>query len=250
MNKDIGYLRNPHLDGSPFFWPRGDVAILCIHGFTATTVEVRKIAAFFSEQGFTTRGPLLPGHGTNAAEMNKTTWKDWLSTAEKALLDLMRDYKKVFVLGESMGGLLALQLAAKYPSLLGVMVFAPAIKIKNLWLSKLIWRFKPLLQKGKPDPTIPQQSYSAFPVQAVSSLFDFQRLVKKELGQITIPVIIFQGKNDDTVDPMGAVYAYENIKSEDKDFVFLEESAHIILLDKQLLAVQDICHEFIISRVT
>lgn len=250
MDNEIGQLRNPHLDGTPFYWRRGKIAILCIHGFTATTVEVRKIAAYFSEQGYTTRGPLLPGHGTNALEMNKTNWKDWWSAAEAALLELMQDYTKIFVLGESMGGLLALRLAAKYPSLLGAMVFAPAIKIKNLWLSKFIWRFRPLINKGKPDPTIPQQSYSAFPLKAASSLLELQKIVKNELKEVKIPVIFFQGKKDDTVDPMGAVFAYESINHEDKDFVFLEESAHIILLDKQLPAIQELCSDFILTHLT
>ena len=249
MTEDIGPLRNPHFDGSAFFWPRGEIAILCLHGFTATTVEVRQIAAYFSDQGYTTRGPLLPGHGTSAMEMNHTTWRDWLSAAENTLLELMDTYDKVFILGESMGGLLTLYLAAQYPSLLGAMVFAPAIKIRNLWLTKFIWRFKPLIKKGKPNPQIPQQSYASFPLRAAASLLDLQRIVKNHLKKIKIPVIIFQGKLDDTIDPMGALYAYEYIRHEDKDFVYLEESSHIILLDKQLPVVQQICHDFILARL-
>ncbi len=245
MIKDPGYLRNPHLDGSPFYWRGGDVAVLCLHGFTATTVEVRKMATFLTEHGLTTRGPLLPGHGSNPFEMNTTNWQDWLDTAEEALKDLMQHYSKVFVLGESMGGLLTLHLAAKYPSLLGIMVFAPAIKISNLWLSKWIWPFKSHLKKGKPKDSIPQQSYTVFPLRAVASLYDFQQIVRKELNKVTVPALIFQGKLDDTVDPLGAVYAYENLGTPDKDFIFLEESSHIILLDRQLPQVQEICLEFI-----
>jgi len=245
MTKDPKYLRNPQLDGSPFYWPEGDVAVLCLHGFSATTVEVRKIAAYFRDQGITTSGPLLPGHGTNPFEMNKTRWEDWMGAAEKALLELMQHYKKIFVLGESMGGLLTLHLAAKYPSLLGIMVFAPAVKINKLWLSKVIWPLKPFMQKGKPKDSIPQQSYTVFPLKAAASLYDLQKIVRKELDQITVPAIIFQGKLDDTVDPLGAVFAYENLGSADKDFVFLEDSNHIILLDQQLAMVQEICLDFI-----
>jgi carboxylesterase len=182
-------------------------------------------------------------------EMNHTTWRDWLSAAENTLLELMDTYDKVFILGESMGGLLTLYLAAHYPSLLGAMVFAPAIKIRNLWLTKFIWRFKPLIKKGKPNPQIPQQSYASFPLRAAASLLDLQRIVKNHLKKIKIPVIIFQGKLDDTIDPMGALYAYEHIRHEDKDFVYLEESSHIILLDKQLPVVQQICHDFILARL-
>lgn len=250
MTVDPRYMRNPHLDGSPFFWKKdNDTAILCLHGFTATTVEVRKIASFLTEQGYTTLGPLLPGHGLDPFKMNNTGWRDWLGTAQSALQELMQNYSRIFVLGESMGGLLTLYLAAKYPSLLGVMVFAPAIKIRNLWLAKLIWPLKTHLNKGKPNDAIPQQSYTVFPLRAAASLYEFQRKVRKELGKINTPTIIFQGKLDDTVDPMGAVYAYDKINSTDKEFVFLQESAHIILLDKQLPQVQEICLDFV-QRLT
>lgn len=249
MNRNPQFLRNPQLDGSPFFWPKGEVAVLCLHGFTATTVEVRKIATFLSQQGFTTCAPLLPGHGTSPTEMNKTGWKDWLGTAESSLVDLMKNYQKIFILGESMGGLLALHLAAKYPTLLGALVFAPAIKIPRLWMSKFLWPFKSSMDKGKPNDSIPQQSYRVFPLKAASSLYDFQRIVRKELPAVTLPVIIFQGKMDDTVDPMGSVCAYERIASEDKEFVLLDQSAHIILLDSQLPQVQLTCQEFILSHM-
>lgn len=244
-SKATSFLRNPDLDGSSFFWPKGDVAILCLHGFTATTVEVRKIAAFFSEQGYTTLGPLLPGHGTDPFEMNKTGWKDWFETADRALKELSRSYSKIFILGESMGGLLTFHLAARNPNLLGIMVFAPAVRIKKLWLSKIIWPFKTYLKKGRPNESIPQQSYSVFPLRAASSLYDFQHIVRRELNRIDLPVIIFQGKQDDTVDPMGAVQAYQAISSSDKELVILEESAHIILLDQQLPQVEIICQKFI-----
>ena len=245
MTQEIHYLRNPHLDGNSFFWPKGDVAVLCLHGFTATTVEVRRMAEFLSQQGYTVKAPLLPGHGTTPMEMNKTGWKDWFGVAENTLKDLRKDYNKVFVLGESMGGLLTLHLAAKYPDISGILLFAPAVTISNLWLTKILWPFVPLMKKKPADNQLPQQSYSAFPLKAAASLYDFQKLVRAELKDITTPIRIFQGRNDDTIDPMGAVYAYERIGSEDKELIILNESCHLILLDKQMPQVQEMTHVFI-----
>ena len=239
------YLRNPHLDGSAFFWPNGDVAVLCLHGFTATTVEVRKMAEFLFEQGYTVKAPLLPGHGTSPIDMNKTRWQDWFAVAEESLKDLLMNYRKVLVLGESMGGLLTLHLAAKYPEVSGILLFAPAIRISNLWLAKFLWPFIPSLKKKPPDNDLPQQSYTAFPLRAAASLHKLQIIVHSELKNIYTPVRIFQGKHDDTIDPLGAVFAYERIGSEDKDLIILSESCHLILLDKQMPQVQEMTHEFI-----
>lgn len=248
MDKELSYLRNPQLDGSPFFWQEGPTAILCIHGFSATTVEVRKIAIFLRDHGYTTMAPLLPGHGSSPAELNQTTWHDWVSTAEESLANLKQEYERIFVLGESMGALVSLHLMANYPELLGGMLFAPALKIPNLWLSKLLWPFKASLRKGPPNESIPQQSYRVFPLKAASSLYEFQKIVRKELRNIQEPVILFQGTQDKTIDPTGAVEAYEQIGSDSRELVVLRESEHIILLDRQLPEVQQKCLEFILRN--
>lgn len=250
MILDPEIMKNPQLDGSPFFWQGNETAILCLHGFTATTVEVRKIAEFLHQQGFTVSAPLLPGHGTNPQELNQTKWMDWYLEAENSYLELAQRFSKVFVLGESMGGLLTLHLAANYPSISGIMVFAPAIRINYLWFSKFLWPFKKSLLKGKPNPVIPQQSYKVYPLKAASSLYDLQKRIMKELNQIQTPILIFQGKLDKTIDPIGAVILYEKIASKEKEFIFLESSEHIILLDKDLPTVQQICHDFIQSRAS
>jgi len=37
-------IHNPHLEGGPFVWEGNRLGILLIHGFTATTTEVRLLA--------------------------------------------------------------------------------------------------------------------------------------------------------------------------------------------------------------
>ncbi len=40
-------LRNPHLEGEPFFWEgpgSGPAGVLLVHGYTATPAEVRPLA--------------------------------------------------------------------------------------------------------------------------------------------------------------------------------------------------------------
>jgi len=238
-------LRNAHLDGSAFFWPKGDVAVLCLHGFTATTVEVRKMASYLFEQGYSVKAPLLPGHGTSPFEMNKTRWQDWFSVAEASYLELAEKYQKVFVLGESMGGLLTLHLAAQHSQVSGILLFAPAIKIKNSWLARFLWPIIPTLKKKPPNNDIPQQSYTEFPLRAAASLHVLQKIVRNEISQIRTPIRIFQGKQDDTIDPLGALYIHERIASDDKELIILTQSCHLILLDKQMPEVQCITKAFI-----
>jgi carboxylesterase len=87
MDKSI---RNPHLEGDSVFWQAGKTGVLLIHGYTATTVEVRLLGNHLREHGYTIHAPLLPGHGTTPQEMNRCKWQDWTNAVEQASSDSKR----------------------------------------------------------------------------------------------------------------------------------------------------------------
>ncbi len=240
--------QNPNADGKTFFWRANgnkNVAILLMHGFTATTVEVRPMAKFLNDQGYTVMGPLLPGHGISPEALNKVSYKDWLSSAEKSLQELTRDHKQVFLVGESMGALLSLWLAAKTPSISGILIFAPALRIRGLWRSRFIWPFVNFTKKKRIDLSSPWQGFNVVPLRAAAQLNQLQGLVRSNLISINQPILIFQGKLDQTIDPMGSVDVLDKVQSADKELVWLEESPHCILLGKQFELVCQLSLEFI-----
>lgn len=247
-NDAFTVFQNPSADGGSFLWEGkqgSDTAILLLHGFTATTVEVRPMARFLNDHGFTVQGTLLPGHGVSPEELNKVRYQDWIDIVEKNLETLLARYKKVYLLGESMGALLSLWLAAKTPTLTGVMIFAPALRIKGLWRSRLIWPFVKYMKKKRIDLTSPWQGFNVVPLQAAAQLNRLQAKVRSILHKIQQPILIIQGKLDHTIDPMGSLVVLENVRSTDKELVWLEDSPHVILLDKQFELVCELCLEFI-----
>ncbi|MBS1245743.1 MAG: uncharacterized protein H6R36_398 [Chloroflexi bacterium] len=90
-------IRNPHLEGDTFFWEGGPVGVLLIHGYTATTAEVRLLGRFLHERGYTVSGPLLPGHGTTPQAMNRCRWQDWTGAVEQAYRQISTRCDRVFV---------------------------------------------------------------------------------------------------------------------------------------------------------
>lgn len=240
--------QNPESDGGTFFWPgkpNQKTAVLLLHGFTATTVEVRPMAKFLNQQGFTVAGPLLPGHGVSPDELNHVHYSDWIAAAENTYLELCKNYEKVFVLGESMGGLCTLWLGAQHPEITGMMVFAPALNIHKLWESRLLWPFVRFMHKKNIDLSSPWQGYNVVPLRAAAQLHKFQRCIKKRLPDVQQPIIIFQGKLDKTIDPASSVEVLEWVSSVAKELVWLEDSSHCILLDKQMDFVKPLCLDFI-----
>lgn len=240
--------QNPESEGGSFLWPGKQdqkTAIMLLHGFTATTVEVRPMAKFLNDQGYTVAGPLLPGHGVSPEELIYTRYTDWISAVNNTYLELERKYEHVFVLGESMGGLCTLWLAAQYPKIAGVLVFAPALRIHNLWQTRLIWPFVHYKQKANIDLSSTWQGYNVVPLRAAAQLHKFQQLIKRRLPDIQQPIIVFQGKLDKTIDPLSSVEIIQRISSEEKELVWLEDSSHCILLDKQMDIVKRLSIEFI-----
>lgn len=90
---------NPRLRGDPFFWEGGPIGALLVHGFTATTAEVRPFARFLHARGFTVAGPLMPGHGTTPYALNHTPWTAWVQAAEEVYQKLRTCCEMAFISG-------------------------------------------------------------------------------------------------------------------------------------------------------
>jgi carboxylesterase len=229
-------LQNPELNGCSFLLNGSSTGVLLFHGFTATTLEVRGLADFIHTQtGFTVMGPLLPGHGTSPEDLSKVQYKEWMDSAEMAFSTLQTNCKTILVGGESMGGLLALFLAARHPEIKGVLLFAPALIIPGLWGSRLLKWFifaskKKNLNTEK-DGVLPWQGYKVNPLKAVVELGKLQSEVGKIISKVIQPVIIFQGTSDETIDRRSSTIILENISSLNKELIEVNNCGHCVLLD-------------------
>jgi len=175
--------QNPEADGSSFEWMTdSNTGVVCLHGFTATTVEVRTFAEELNKMGYCVNGPLLPGHGVSPEEMNKVKWEDWFDAADSAFQSMERQCENIFLAGESTGALLSLLLAIKHPQVKGLLLFAPALKIPGLWMSRLVWPFKQYIYKKNIDLTTPWQGFNVIPLHGASELARLQMKVRRELS--------------------------------------------------------------------
>src|SRR5438128_12046538 len=97
---------------APFALGDGPDACLLLHGLTDAPSEVRPIGEALAKAGMRAVGPLLPGHGTRAEDLDAVDRREMEATARRAL-DELRGARKIFLCGLSMGALLALPLAAQ-----------------------------------------------------------------------------------------------------------------------------------------
>jgi carboxylesterase len=242
-------IKNAHLKGDPFLWKAGSTGVLLVHGFTATTAEVRPLAKALVSNDFTVSGPVLPGHNSYPDEINQFTWQDWADAVEKAYIELTNCCDRVFVGGESTGGLLALNLALKYRNISGLLTYAPALKLTIRRFDQLLLRisapFIPYLNKNDNDDGLAWKGYTVNPLKGVIQLLKLQKQVYPQLQQIYNPILIVQGKLDLTVDKNVPQTIYNCVNSSLKEIHWMEKSRHCVILDHEFDQVVDITKNFL-----
>jgi carboxylesterase len=228
----------PLLPGAePFRHEGGEVGVLLCHGFTGSPQSLRPWAEFLARHGLTASLPLLPGHGTRWQEMQLTSWQDWYAEVERELQALNERCEQVLVCGLSMGGALALRLAARYgPAVDGLVLVNPANKVHGLAARALpVARFVMRTTKGIASdiakPGSAETGYDRVPLHAAHSLRAFLRLVDSELPQVTQPLLLLRSPQDHVVPPADSARVLSRVSSTDVTETLLERSYHVATLD-------------------
>ncbi len=244
---------------APFIMARGPVGCLLLHGFPASPAELRPLGESLAEKGITVSAPLLPGFGTIPEDLSSVRWRDWVAGAEAALWHLHRSCSTLFLGGLSMGGALALYLAAHPPlPLAGVIALVPALRPRSRafpWLH-LIGLVKPWVEpRREPDDLADPQAraltwhYRRYPTRAGAQVLDLVRATRRSLHQVHLPVLIIQGRRDGSLDPNEAYRACQQIPATDKTLVWLERSGHNIAVDVEQKEVQAQIYRFICRQM-
>jgi carboxylesterase len=242
----------PVLPGAePYRHDGGEVGVLLCHGFTGSPQSLRPWAEYLAERGLTVALPLLPGHGTRWEDMQLTGWPDWYAEVDRELRALRNRCAQVFVAGLSMGGALALRLAAKHgEAVSGVVVVNPANKVHGLSAYALpVARHLVRSTKGITSDIAKEGGvelgYDRVPLHAAHSLRNFFRMVDGELPQVTQPLLLLHSRQDHVVPPADSARILSRVSSTDVREILLEQSYHVATLDLDADRIFEESHAFI-----
>jgi carboxylesterase len=227
---DNPYMVKPHLDGEPFTYQGNKTGFLLVHGFTATTTEIRPLAERLHALEYTVKAPLLPSHGTHPDELNKTKWQDWYGEVKQAYLELVEVCDQVWLGGESMGALLSLRVAAEFPDVAGLMLFSPAMVVRNLKWAYLLQFFQKHLDKSQKEDDLAWKGYNVYPLKGAVQLRKLQKIVRRDLSKVTQPVMVVVSEADETVDLSTGQLIIDSVSSTHKRLLVMKESPHTMLL--------------------
>jgi carboxylesterase len=219
----------------PFSGGSGTTGVLLIHGFTGSPRSLRPWAEDLVARGYRVELPLLPGHGTRWEDMERVAWTDWYAAVERAYDDLAATTERVFVGALSMGGGLALELAAHRPSA-GLILVNPSVGTRDkrflvLPLLSLVRRSIAAIGSDIALADVDEGAYERTPLKGVVQLTKLWRAVRADLGKVTAPVLLYRSLTDHVVDPSSAATIIRDIGSHDVREVVLQRSYHVATLD-------------------
>ncbi|MFQ5923268.1 MAG: alpha/beta hydrolase [Anaerolineales bacterium] len=251
--------------GEPFLF-QGDsgIGVLLVHGWTSAPQEMVDLGKHLAGQRHTVLGIRLPGHATRPVDLNRIRWQDWLAAVEDGYSMLDNTCEQVVVMGLSMGGALALILAASRP-VAGAVAMATPYEVPPQpsvrWLRHLLPIMRPIsgVLRYVPKPPIndykDQQayrdhvSYSVYPVRSIPEVDRLLKELRRQIPGIRAPVLLMHAHEDRGVSPANAQSIYAQVGSTEKELVWIENSGHVITVEPARRQVYDLASSFV-ERIT
>jgi carboxylesterase len=226
------------------------LGILVLHGFTGSPVSVRPLAELLSKRGFAVELPRLPGHGTRPSDLLPTRYTDWRAEALAALTRLRSRTQQVFVVGLSMGGTLALDLATT-EAVDGVVT----INAQILDRGGLIVKLGPIIEKVLPMAPASaagltkndikkggdEDAYTSVATAAGNSLVRALPQVRARLKNLSCPLLVIYSRDDHSVptDNSKVLPSLVGTPSTGVAVLELQNSYHVATLDNDLPLIDD-----------
>ncbi len=222
--------------------------IFLIHGFMTDKASMFPLVEAFSAQGFPMHNAEFIGHDdATEADFMQSFWEDWFESVEAQFLKCAKENESIILIGHSMGGVLALALAQKYPqevkalvtlasplyinklfpleinnfSALFTPIFAPFYsKIRKDILSQWnIFKKKELTEQATEETyesSIKGLDDNCYYPPQTASLFKAMSKTRKKMSKVTQPLLVIHAYDDQTVAHSNADYILKKSNSKYK----------------------------------
>jgi alpha-beta hydrolase superfamily lysophospholipase len=231
-----------------------------VHGLGLNSASYEAFGNQMKAEGIGTFAVDVRGFGTwmKLEGKRKCDFPSCLSDVEQALKVLHQAYpsKPIFLLGESMGGAIAMRVAAEHQELIdGLISSVPsgdrfhktknqlnvALHLVTLRANSPIDVGTKVIEEATDDPA-QQAKWKDDPLNRLKltskELMQFQRFMNENHETAKridkIPVLFLVGLSDKLVKPKGTVELYDEVKSEDKKLATIRSAEHLIFENHQV----------------
>ncbi len=222
----------------------GTFGVLLFHGLHGTPHDFKYLLKPLEQRRIHHYAPMLGGDRPSPATALGFTADSFARHADQAYEHLARRCDRILVVGFSVGGLMATDVATRR-QVVALAVVSPAYRVTQRWYlqpSTEAWirtlsPVLPLLPKALPtkinDPVAAAEYRDLHTVAtpAMVALLDYAGQVVPAIGRIDVPILCILSRGDEVVDANRALEVIENLPVKSKRIVWCERSNHSPLLD-------------------
>ncbi len=199
-------------------------AIVIIHGFTGNLYDNEFLMNYLEDELlFDVYAETLPGHDKD--RFSDATVDDWKESIDNIMKRLINNgYTKIYVIGHSMGGILATYAATRYKEVKKVVLVNAAFDYFNFKQNKDDLKEKDMSKYGGLWQKILRTSPGI--------LKEFRKLVKEApdfLKDVTCETLILRSEKDGIIPHDTADVIFNGISSKEKYLTDIKEAGHRVL---------------------
>ncbi len=223
------------------------MACLLVHGFTGAPGDLHPLAEGLYLAGFPVEGLCLPGHCADVDALNAVTATDWYDAVIEAAIRLRERYGGLYIVNLSMGGLLALKLAAARPMLVdGMAILSAPTRLRRIWeVGLTAYRLLGCPSWLRSVPKLPSQQRSGerylthdasggvYAVAAGLELDKVRRQAVDLLPRVVQPILVLHGEQDPTAPVESAAAIIRGVSSTTNRLVYFRHSHHVLSMDEE-----------------
>ncbi len=198
-------------------------AILIIHGFVGSLYDNEYLMNYLElDSKFKVFSKTLPGHH-RCDNYQHVEYDSWIRFCEAWIEELIGyGYKEIYLVGHSMGGILAGYLGSKYKEVKKIVFLNAAYYYLNFKQNKI----DIINNKDYKDYV---EVFDRVVHTSIPFFLEFTKLVKQEqsnLDKIYTECLVLQSNNDQVVPVENGNKIYNTIKSKNKYLTYLDSERH------------------------
>ncbi|MDF2548370.1 MAG: hypothetical protein K0R93_3268 [Anaerosolibacter sp.] len=196
---------------------------LLLHGFTGGSCDMAPLGDMFNRENIITHCPTLHGHDNPKKDLHRSTYLDWIASAQQGYEELSRQCSEIAVIGFSMGGLLAFHLTQQYQPKCMVTMGTPIYCLDGINI------FEDISHAVKSKNYLRLLDYTTFfriPLKANYHFVKTLRSAKPLVKKLNVPLLVVQGKKDPLVRARSAQYIYDHAQTTQKEIRYYDQTTH------------------------
>lgn len=224
---------------NPIYLQGGEHAVLLLHSFTGTSNEMKQLATYLHGQGFTCYAITYAGHGQIPEAFYETSLQEMFESSVSAFQFLqMQGYEQISIIGQSLGGVFALNIAEQYPVEKVITISSPVLSRPLDELESRVYAYTKYMlklqqfSKEKMDGFV-EQNFPR-PKEKLIALQSFIVNTRDKLKRINTDVLAIAGGRDDLVYQQSAKIILDEIDAPTKQLLVVEQGKHLLTIEKNV----------------